>query len=65
MQLIVTTHSDALVSALTNHVEAVVACERPGAATELRRLDPERISDWLEEYQLGDLWRVGELGANP
>ena len=65
MQLIVTTHSDALVSALTNHVEAVVACERPGAATELRRLDPERLADWLEKYQLGDLWRIGELGANP
>ena len=65
MQLIVTTHSDALVSALTNHVEAVVACERPGAATELRRLDPKRLADWLDEYRLGDLWRIGELGANP
>ena len=65
MQLIVTTHSDALVSALTNHADAVVACERPGAATQLRRLDPERLADWLQEYQLGDLWRIGELGANP
>ena len=65
MQLIVTTHSDALVSALTNHADAVVACERPGAATQLRRLDPERLAHWLQEYQLGDLWRIGELGANP
>ena len=64
-QLIVTTHSDALISALTNHVDAVVACERPGAATVLRRLEPDKLASWLEEYRLGDLWRIGELGANP
>ena len=64
-QLIVTTHSDALVSALTDHVEAVVACERLGDGTTLRRLDPSQLSTWLDEYRLGDLWRMGELGANP
>lgn len=65
MQLVVTTHSDALVSALTDQPAAIVACERPGAGTELRRLDPEKLSGWLDEYRLGDLWRMGELGANP
>ena len=65
MQLVVTTHSDVLVSALTGHANAVVACERPGAATTLRRLDPSRLSEWLSEFELGDLWRMGELGANP
>ena len=65
MQLVVTTHSDALVSALTSQPDAVVACERPGAGTELRRLDPQQLASWLEEYRLGDLWRMGELGANP
>ena len=65
MQLIVATHSDALVSALTNIPEAIVACERAGAATTLRRLDPAKLSHWLDEYRLGDLWRMGELGANP
>ncbi|MDE0024845.1 MAG: AAA family ATPase [Spirochaetaceae bacterium] len=65
MQLVVTTHSDALVSALTNHPDAIVACERPGAASMLRRLDPAQLASWLEEYRLGDLWRMGDLGANP
>ncbi len=65
MQLIVATHSDALVSALTNMPEAIVACERAGAATTLRRLDPGKLSHWLDHYRLGDLWRMGELGANP
>ncbi len=64
-QLIVTTHSDALVSALTDHVDAVVACERLGDGTVLRRLDPNQLAAWLDEYRLGDLWRMGELGANP
>ena len=66
MQLIVTTHSDALVAGLTKQPDAIVVCERPGVGTELRRLDPDRLSKWLEEdYGLGDLWRMGELGANP
>ena len=64
-QLIVTTHSDALVSALTDHVDSVVACERLGDGTVLRRLDPNDLAAWLDEYRLGDLWRMGELGANP
>lgn len=65
MQLVITTHSDALVSALTNQPAAIVACERPGAGTVLRRLDPEKLAHWLNDYLLGDLWRMGELGANP
>ena len=65
MQLVVTTHSDALVSALTNHPDSIVACERPGAGTVLRRLDSTKLGDWLDEYRLGDLWRMGDLGANP
>ena len=64
-QLVVTTHSDALVSVLTSSPDAIVACERPGEATELRRLEPEKLASWLEDYSLGDLWRMGELGANP
>ena len=65
MQLVVTTHSDALVSALTSQPDTIVACERPGAGTELRRLDPQKLASWLKDYRLGDLWRMGELGANP
>lgn len=65
MQLLVTTHSDALVSALSNQPEAIIACERLSEGTTLRRLDAGRLANWLEDYQLGDLWRMGELGANP
>jgi predicted ATPase len=62
-QLIVTTHSDALVSALSDTPEAVVICERDDEGTHLRRLEAEELKDWLQNYSLGDLWRMGELGG--
>jgi predicted ATPase len=63
-QLIVTTHSDSLVSALSQYPESVVVCERDDTGTHLRRLEPDKLKDWLENYTLGDLWRMGEIGGN-
>ena len=63
MQLIVTTHSDALVSGLTSTAESVVVCERKPEGTQLRRLEPEGLRKWLDEYTLGDLWAMGEIGG--
>lgn len=63
MQLIVTTHSDVLVSALSEVPEAVMVCERDSSGSHLRRLEPERLEEWLENYALGELWRMGEIGA--
>jgi len=65
MQLVVTTHSDVLVSALTEVAESVLVCERIGGASSLRRVEAAKIAHWLERYRLGDLWRIGELGGNP
>jgi predicted ATPase len=62
-QLIVTTHSDILVDALTETPEAVVVCEKIGGQTELRRLDPNQLEAWLKTYRLGELWTRGELGG--
>lgn len=63
-QLIVTTHSEALVSALSETPEAVVVCERGDEGTTLRRLEPEKLKEWLERYRLGELWSMGEIGGN-
>lgn len=60
-QLIVTTHSDALVSALPP--ESVLVCERDEKGSHLRRLDPEDLKEWLEGFSLGHLWRMGEIGG--
>ena len=62
-QVIVTTHSDILVDALTGVPESVIVCEKSGAATQLRRLDRTELKPWLEKYRLGDLWTRGELGG--
>ncbi|WP_309896898.1 AAA family ATPase [Archangium sp.] len=64
MQLIVTTHSDALVDALSDTPESVLVCEKHEGSTTMRRLNKDDLSDWLEKYTLGQLWRRGELGGN-
>ena len=63
-QIFVTTHSDILVDALSDTPEAVVICEKVDGATQLRRLDPDDLSVWLEKYRLGELWTSGDLGGN-
>ena len=64
-QVIVTTHSDILVDALSHLPEAVLVCEKETSATTVRRLSQEALREWLaEEYSLGDLWLTGELGGN-
>lgn len=64
MQLIVTTHSSALVEEFTDAPESVVVCEKKHGATKLVRLQKRELSAWLEKYNLGELWRKGELGGN-
>lgn len=64
-QVIVTTHSEALVSALSGEPEAVVVCERDEqGSTQFRRLRGGDLDEWLEGYTLGELWRKGEIGGN-
>lgn len=63
MQLIVTTHSDILVDAMTDTPEAVLVCEKTAEGSRLRRLDAKQLKPWLEKYRLGDLWISGEIGG--
>lgn len=64
-QLIVTTHSDMLIDALTNEWWSIVVCEKRDGQTVMRRLDKEKMAAWLEDYRLGELWSSGEIGGNP
>jgi predicted ATPase len=63
-QLIVTTHSDILISGLSENSDSVLVCDYAGG-TRLERVDPDRLEDWLSQYRLGEIWRIGELGGNP
>lgn len=64
-QLIVTTHSDSLISDLSNHSESVLVADHINNSTQFTRLESEKLKFWLEQYQLGEIWRMGELGGNP
>ena len=63
-QLVVTTHSDTLVDALTEDADVVVVCEKHDGKTTMKRLDPAKLSHWLKKYRLGQLCSAGEIGGN-
>jgi predicted ATPase len=62
-QLIVTTHSDVLVDALSDHPESLVICEKRNGRTHLERLNTKDLQPWLQKYRLGELWTRGQLGG--
>lgn len=62
-QLVVTTHSDILVDALSEQAGSVVVCEKHEGRTSMERLDPSHLAPWLEKYRLGQLWTRGDLGG--
>lgn len=64
-QLIVTTHSDALLDYFSSRPESVLVCERDfDDSTQFVRLEEKKLASWLKEYRLGHIWRSGEIGAN-
>ena len=63
-QLFVTTHSRLLVEALGDDPSSILVCEKEEGETSIRRLDANRLADWLKEYSLGELWSMGEIGGN-
>jgi len=62
-QLIVSTQSVELVNELAP--EDVVVVSRKDGASVFERLDPERLQEWLEDYALGELWKMNVLGGRP
>jgi len=63
-QILVTTHSDILVDAMTDTPEVVVVCSKEHGQTEMERLNPDDLVEWLKRYRLGQLWTKGEIGGN-
>jgi predicted ATPase len=62
-QVIVSTQSVELLNAMSP--EDVVVASRENGATTLKRLDPADLTDWLEDYSLGELWKRNVLGGRP
>ena len=64
MQVIVTTHSDILIDALSDTPESIIVFENHDGATRMERLKRDDLSIWLENYRLGELWTSGQIGGN-
>jgi predicted ATPase len=63
-QLIVTTHSDTLVDALSDDPGSVIVCEKLAGQTTLQRLKEPELRKWLAKYGLGEIWRRNQIGGN-
>lgn len=62
-QVIVSTQSPFLLDHF--HPEEILVAERVENGTVMNRLDPSSLSQWLEEYSLGQLWEKNQLGGRP
>jgi predicted ATPase len=62
-QLIVTTHSDILIDCMTERPECVIIFEKHKGCTVAKRLDAQKLGNWLAEYRLGQLWTKGQIGG--
>jgi predicted ATPase len=62
-QVIVSTQS----SLLLDHFEPedVLVADRVDGGTQLTRLTSPRLTKWLEDYSLGQLWEKNEFGGRP
>jgi predicted ATPase len=63
-QVVLTTHSPDLVDAA--EPDEVVTVERgEEGRTVLCRPDPTKLHKWIQEFRLGELWRMRQLGGVP
>ena len=62
-QLVVTTHSEAIVDSFTDDPEAIMVAGKNENGTLLTRLEKEELRPWLEKYRLGNLWTRGDIGG--
>ena len=62
-QLIISTQSVELV----NHFSAadIIVVDRINDASTFKRMDEEKLQNWLEDYSLGELWTQNVLGGRP
>ncbi len=63
MQVIVTTHSPLLLTALQDTVDRVIVCERDRDGSRMESLAREDFEPYLRKFELGELWTSGEIGG--
>ena len=62
-QIIISTQSAPLLNEFAP--EDIIVVERSNGASTFRRLESALLSEWLEDYTLGELWQKNVLGGRP
>jgi predicted ATPase len=62
-QLIVSTQSVELINHLTP--DDIVVVDLHDGASNFARLEEARLAEWLEDYALGEMWKMNVLGGRP
>ena len=62
-QLIISTQSVELVNQFD--AEDLIVVDKQGGSSTFKRLETALLSEWLEDYSLGDLWKKNLLGGRP
>lgn len=62
-QIIISTQSANLVDNF--EPEDILVVDRKDNATVFKRLNPEELSSWLENYSLGEIWEKNIIGGQP
>ena len=62
-QFLIATQSTNLIDAFGP--EDIVVVDRKQRSSSIRRLDAEKLAEWLKEYSLAELWEKNVLGGRP
>lgn len=62
-QVIISTQSVNLVNEFD--AENVIVVDRDEGASIFKKLDPEKLEEWLNNYSLGDIWEKNIIGGMP
>jgi len=63
-QLIITTHSEHLLTALQDDFDVLFAFNAGLTGSIVRPFSREEYKEWRQDHTLGELWTTGELGGN-
>ena len=62
-QVLIATQSVTLINEFA--LEDIIVVERQHGGSTFSRPDPERLSAWLDDYSLGEIWQMNLIGGRP
>ncbi|MBS3029635.1 MAG: AAA family ATPase [Dolichospermum sp. DET50] len=62
-QILISTQSSSFLDNF--NPEDVITVDRVGKESQFKRLNPEELEPWLEEYSLGEVWEKNIMGGGP